>query len=58
MFQKIITVFLYLNVDVGEGEMLGLVYFSAFSLTIFNIVLLQRSTVFNHQKAFHFSGKI
>lgn len=26
-------VFLYLNVDVGEGEMLVLVYSSAFSLT-------------------------
>lgn len=34
MFQKIIVmVFLYLNVEEGEGEMLGLVYSSAFSLT-------------------------
>lgn len=33
MFQKIIVmVFLYLNVDVGEEEMLVLVYSSAFSL--------------------------
>lgn len=40
MFQKIITmVFLYLNVDVGEGEMLVLVYSSALSLTEY---LIQR----------------
>lgn len=33
MFQEIIAIaFVYLNVDVGEGEMLFLVNFSAFTL--------------------------